>query len=492
MGVLIIGAGFSGLGAAITLQQAGRRDYLVIERGADVGGTWRDNTYPGAACDVESQLYSFSFAPNREWTQSFSSQAEIQDYLRRLARDSGVLDRIVLDCEVLASKWDDSRAQWDVQTSRGDYTASILVPAFGALAEPARPAIPGLDDFDGPIIHSARWPHDVDLAGKRVAVIGTGASAIQLVPAIAGQVAHVDVYQRTPPWVLPHKNRTHSPRRRALLRHLPGYRRLVRALIWATREVTAIGFAYRPGLLGIARRQAQAQLRRQVADPDLRRRLTPDYAIGCKRVLLSDEWYPTLQRPNVELIATGIGEVRSADVVDADGVARPVDAIVLATGFRVTDSPAADRITGVHGQTLGSCWREFGQQAYKGTAVVGFPNCFLLVGPNTGLGHSSMIYIIESQLAYLMDALATIDRHGLATVAVRQSAQDRYNRRLRRRMDRTVWSTGCRSWYLDARGHNTTLWPGFSFAFRWATRHFDLAAYRSTAREDLAAPGGAR
>ena len=483
--MLIVGGGFSGLGAAIRLQRAERSDYLVIERGHTLGGTWRDNTYPGAACDVPSPLYSFSFAPHPDWTRAYSAQPEIQAYLQRLACEPGVGERIRLDCELLAARWDGPTRSWVATTSQGTIIASILVTAFGALCEPAQPLIKGLSEFAGPVFHSARWRHDYPLADRRVAVIGTGASAIQFVPEIAPRLAHLDVYQRTAAWVLPQTDHEYSRPHRAVLRHLPGYRRLVRAAMYATRELTAVGFCYRPRLLGIGRRQALAHLSHQVADPALARRLTPDYALGCKRVLRSNQWYPALQRDNVELVTDAIIEVGPHAVITADGRSRPVDAIVLATGFHVTDSPAAELIRGRDGHTLAAHWRRHGQQAYKGTSVAGFPNLFLLIGPNTGLGHTSMIYMIESQLNYLLDALRVIDQHQLATVEVRRPAQDAYNRRLHRRMARTVWTTGgCRSWYLDRHGHNTTLWPGFTFVFRWLTRRFTLDAYDSTARED--------
>jgi cation diffusion facilitator CzcD-associated flavoprotein CzcO len=481
--VLVVGAGFAGLGAAIRLARSGRRDFLVIDRGPDVGGTWRDNTYPGAACDIPSQLYSFSFAPKREWSRSYSTQPEIYAYLRRVAAESGTLDRFRFGCELLAATWDAAAARWDVRTSTGTFTASILVTAFGALCEPRRPDIDGLDDFAGEVVHSARWPADLDLIGKRVAVIGSGASAIQLVPAIAANVEQLDVYQRTAPWILPHAGHEYSPRQRRLLR-LPLARRAVRALEYATREITALGFAYEPRLLAVARRQAETHLQRQVADPVLRGRLRPDYGIGCKRVLISNDWYPALQRDNVTLVTEPIARVAPNSIVTADGLSHEADVLVIATGFCVTDSPAADLVKGADGLTLGEQWREFGQEAYKGTAVAGFPNCFMLIGPNTGLGHTSMIQMIESQLNYLLDALDVIDHYGLATVEVRVDAQDEFNERLQARMKRSVWLTGCRSWYLDVRGRNTTLWPGFTIAFRWITRRFDLEAYDSTATED--------
>jgi cation diffusion facilitator CzcD-associated flavoprotein CzcO len=477
--VLIVGSGFSGLGLAIRLQQAGRTDFVVIERGADVGGTWRDNTYPGAACDIPSHLYSYSFAPNRHWTRAFSPAPEIWAYLRRLAVESGTLDRHVFDCALRSARWDQSASHWVIETSRGSVTATVLVTAFGALCEPRQPALPGLDDFAGPVFHSARWDHDFAPAGRRIAVIGTGASAIQIVPELAAIADRVDVYQRTPPWVLPRRDRAFRPWERFAVARVPGYQRTLRTAIYWGRELTVAGFAYRPQLLGVARWVASRHLARQVAQPAFRRALTPRYDIGCKRILISDDWYPALQRANVELVTEGVREVRPHTIVSTDGTVREVDAIVLATGFRVTDNPAAELIAGADGRTLAEVWRASGQRAYKGTTVSGFPNCFLLIGPNTGLGHTSMIYMIESQLAYVLAALDTMDREGLATVDVRPDTQDRYNAWIQRRMARTVWTTGCASWYLDANGRNTTLWPSFTFRFRAMTRRFDGAAYRT-------------
>jgi cation diffusion facilitator CzcD-associated flavoprotein CzcO len=476
--VLIVGSGFAGLGAAIRLERAGHHDFLVIERGPEVGGTWRDNTYPGAACDVPSHLYSFSFAQNPSWTRSFSTQPEIQAYLRRTAQTSGTLDRHLFDCELLAARWEAASARWVVRTSRGAFTADMLVTAFGALCEPALPDIPGIASFAGEVFHSSRWDHATSLAGKRVAVIGTGASSIQLVPQIAQQVAHLDVYQRTAPWVMPRRDRAYSRLERLAFARVPGFQRLSRGLIYAGRELTAIGFSYRPQILKMAQKQALRHLHAQISDPALRAAVTPAYTMGCKRVLLSNDYYPALARDTVEVVTTPIASVQPDGVVTSDERLRPVDVLIVATGFHVTDSPAADLIEGADGRTLGAHYRDVGQQAYKGIATAGFPNLFTLVGPNTGLGHTSMIYMIESQLNYLVAALGVVRDQGLSTVEVRQQAQDRYNEDLQRRMRRTVWTTGgCASWYLDEQGRNTTLWPGFTFAFRAITRRFDLESY---------------
>jgi cation diffusion facilitator CzcD-associated flavoprotein CzcO len=480
--VLVVGAGFAGLGAAIRLQQAGRKDVLVIERGNDVGGTWRENTYPGAACDVPSQLYSYSFARNPGWSRSFSPQPEIQAYLQATAERCDVTRNILFDCELLAARWDAGQARWQVSTSQGAFSCDILVTAFGALCEPSVPPLPGIESFRGNIFHSSRWDHDQDLAGRRVALIGTGASAIQIIPAIVDTVGHLDVYQRTAPWVMPRSDRAYTRAERWAFRRLPGFQRLCRALVYALREATAVGFCYRPGLLAAGERQAGAHLKSQVGDPALRARLTPTFRLGCKRVLLSDDYYPAITREQVELVTDPIREILPHAIVTGDGTVREVDVLVVATGFHVSDSPAADLLHGTDGRTMGEHWRQDGQQAYKGTTAAAFPNCFMLVGPNTGLGHSSMIYMIESQLNYLLDALDVMDREGIATIEVKKELQDNYNDDLQRRMSRTVWTGGCASWYLDAHGRNTTLWPGFTFEFRRRTRRFDAAAYTTTSR----------
>jgi len=483
--VLIIGSGFAGLGAAIKLAKAGRRDFVVIERGSEVGGTWRDNTYPGAACDVPSHLYSYSFELNPEWTRSFSQQGEIQSYLRGVARKHNVLQRHVFNCEMESARWNAAATRWDVTTSRGNYTANTVISAVGALCEPALPNIAGIENFAGEIFHSAQWNHDADLTGKRVAVIGTGASAIQIVPAIAAQVGHMDVYQRTAPWILPRMDREYSSVERFAFKHVPGFQRLSRALIYATRESQVVGLAKLPALMKPLQKAAEMHIAQQIGDRALRKKVTPNWRIGCKRMLISNGWYPALQRDNVELVTDGIAEVRSDSVVAKDGTVREVDAIIVATGFHVTDSPAYDTIVGAEGRTLSETFREHGMQGYKGAAVAGFPNMFFLVGPNTGLGHTSMVYMIESQLNYVLDAIATIAQDDLATVEVRREVQDSYNSTLQRKLKPTVWMTGgCASWYLDEHGNNTTLWPGFTFAFRKMTRRFDADAYRTSTRAE--------
>ena len=480
VGVAIIGSGFAGLGLAVRLRQRGETDFVVLERGDDVGGTWRDNTYPGAACDVQSNLYSFSFAPNPDWPRTYSGQPEIQAYLHSTAERFGVYPHCVFGADVTGARWDDAARRWRVQTSAGEVSARVLVSAAGALADPAYPDIPGLDSFAGTVMHSARWDAGHDLTGERVAVIGTGASAIQLVPAIQPLVDGVAVYQRTPPWIIPRGDRPVRPSAQRLYRRLPAFQRAVRGALYASREVLVVGMAKRRRFLEPVGKMARAHLERQVRDPKLRAALTPDYTIGCKRILISNDYYPAVSAPNAELVTAGIAEVRPHSIVTRDGVERPTDTIVLATGFAVTDLPIAHRIAGRDGRTLAQVWDE-GMVTNRGSAVAGFPNLFLLVGPNVGVGHTSMVYMIESQLNYVLDALRTMADEGLAVLETTPQAQQAYRELIAERSRGTVWlAGGCGSWYLDRHGHNTTLWPDFTFRFRRLTRRLDRENYVGT------------
>ena len=490
--VLVVGAGFGGLGMAIRLAEHGEQDFLVIERGDDVGGTWRDNTYPGAACDVPSQLYSFSFAPNPDWSRSFSPQPEIQAYLRRVAERSQVMDRFRFGTSVDDATWDAGRHRWRVTTSAGALTADVVVSAAGALSDPKMPDIEGIDTFQGEVFHSARWNHDSDLTGKRVAVIGTGASSIQIVPEIAGKVAHLDVYQRTAPWVVPRRDRAYTRLERLAFRHVPALQKAYRTAIYWGREALVPAFTVNPKLAVPAKKAGLVNIRRGIKDPALREKVRPTFEIGCKRILLSNDYYPALDRDNVDLVTDGIAKVTGNAVVTREGVEREVDVLVVATGFHTTDLPIAERITGRDGETLAAQWEREGMSAYKGATTHGFPNLFFLVGPNTGLGHSSMVFMIESQIAYVVDALREMTARDIDTVEPKPAAQKRWNRDIQRRMRRTVWSAGgCSSWYLDAHGRNVTLWPRTTFTFRRLTRRFDAGQYLTTARtrtfEDTAA-----
>ncbi len=479
---LVVGAGFAGLCAAIKLAEDGENDFLVVEKGHDVGGTWRDNTYPGAACDVPSQLYSFSFAPNPDWSSSFSPQPEIQAYIQKVAQRSGVLDRFVFDTTVEAADWDADARHWVVRTSAGTVTSRDLIVGAGGLSEPKLPDIEGIETFQGETFHSARWDHDVDLSGKRVAVIGTGASSIQIVPELQKVAGHVDVYQRTAPYVIPRNDRQYTRVERALFKRVPALQKAYRTGIYWGKELLVPGFTLNPKLALPAKKLALANINKGIEDAELRDKVTPTFEIGCKRILISNDYYPALDADNVDLVTDPIAKVTGNAVVTADGVERPIDVLVVATGFHTTDLPIAERVHGHDGVSLGDTWRRHGMAAYKGTTVHGFPNLFLIVGPNTGLGHSSMVFIIESQVAYIRDAIATMRRNEYATIEPTPAAQERWNADIQRRMKRTVWNTGgCSSWYLDEHGRNTVLWPRTTFKFRELLARFDVAAYDVTA-----------
>ncbi len=477
--VIVVGAGFAGIGAAVKLREQGITDFVVLERGHTVGGTWRDNTYPGCACDVPSNLYSFSFAPNPEWSRSFSPQPEIQDYLERVTDDFGVRAHVRIDHELEGAAWGEPSGRWHLRTSRGTYTARFLVSATGALSEPSLPPIEGLDSFPGTTFHSAAWDHDHDLSGERVAVVGTGASAIQFAPEIVDDIGSMTVFQRTAPWVVPRGDRDLTRAERGLFRRAPALQRLVRAAIYWGREALVVGLTRNPGLMRVGEALSRRQLAAQVSDPELRAKLTPDYTMGCKRILLSNDWYPTLNRDHVEVVTSGVTEVRGSTVVTADGTEREVDTIIFGTGFEVAEPPIAQRIRTRDGRTLTQRWSEGeGAEAYLGTTTVGCPNLFFLVGPNTGLGHTSMVVMMESQFAYLIDALRQVRAHGIDEVEVREPVQRAYADELQDQLAGTVWNAGgCASWYLNANGRNTTLWPDFTFRFRERTRNFDLGDY---------------
>ncbi len=483
--VLVVGTGFAGLGTAIRLRQEGETDFAVLERGASVGGTWRDNSYPGCACDVPSHLYSFSFAPNPHWSRAFSPQPEIHAYLERTAEQFGVLPHVHFGTELLAARYDDVSAVWHVETSRGAVTADVLVLGSGGLSEPSIPQVPGLDRFEGTTFHSATWDHEHDLTGRRVAVIGTGASAIQFVPHVQRLAARMTLFQRTAPWVMPRRDRAITALERRLFTAVPAAQKLNRAGIYVGRESWLIGFTMKPRLMGLAERIARLHLRRQVPDPVLRDRLTPRLRLGCKRVLLSNDYYPALSQPNADVVPDPILAV-TANAVVTQGpggrrVEHPTDTIIFGTGFQVSDPPIAERVYGADGRSLRQEWAENGMAALHGVTMAGFPNLFLLVGPNTGLGHTSIVYMIEAQIAYVLDALAQMRATGVASVALRREVQDTWNTGLQEALAGTVWNAGgCSSWYLDRNGRNTTLWPTFTLPYRRTLSRFGVTLYDTT------------
>ncbi len=480
--VAIIGTGFSGLGAAIALKK-GAVDFVVLERAGDVGGTWRDNTYPGCQCDVPSHLYSFSFAPNPDWSRTYSPQAEIWEYLCRTADTHGLRDHVRFNADVREAWWDASNNVWTVETPDATYTSDVLIGANGALSEPSVPDIPGLENFTGTVFHSAQWDHDHVLDGERVAVIGTGASAIQFVPKIQPKVAKLTLFQRTPAWVLPHTDRPISRLERAVYRRFPVVQKLARAFVYWCRELVVIAMTKNPRLTKPIERVARANLSKHVKDPVLRAKLMPTFSAGCKRLLLSDDYYPALTQPNVTVETSSIGQVRERSIVTTDGITHEVDTIIFGTGFHVTDNPMAERIRGRDGLTLAKAYEDDGARAYLGTTAPGFPNLFLLTGPNTGIGHTSLVVMIEAQLTYILDALRKMQASGVATIEVERAPFERYNDALQSRLGRTVWNAGgCASWYLDSHGRNTTLWPDFTWKYRRATRRFDSENYAVTMR----------
>src|SRR4051794_145459 len=486
--VAIVGTGFSGLGTAIRLKQEGFHDFTVFERGDDVGGTWHWNTYPGCACDIPSHLYSFSFAPNPHWSQTYSPQPEIRDYLRATADKFGVRPHIRFNCTVEDASWDDGAQRWRIDTTDGIVRARVLISGAGPLTEPKIPDVPGLDRFQGAAFHSARWDHSVDLKGNRVASIGTGASAIQYVPELQKEVAQLHVFQRTAPWIFPHSNRPFTKLEHRPYGTFPQLQKITRAGVYVARESSVVAFVKNPKLMRIADAVARRHMRKQVSDPELLEKVTPDYTIGCKRILPSNKWYPALGQPNVELVTDGVEEVREHSIVDAAGVEREVDAIVFGTGFHVTDMPIAKHVRGRDGRSLHELWSG-SPRAHHGITIPGYPNLFILLGPNTGLGHNSMVYMIESQIEYVLGALRTLQKSGASTVEVRADVVERFVARIDERMEGTVWSTGCQSWYLDDTGRNGTLWPDWTWRFRRRTARFDADSYElRAAPERVAVP----
>jgi cation diffusion facilitator CzcD-associated flavoprotein CzcO len=470
---VIVGSGFSGLGAAIKLLQAGHRDLVILERAGDVGGTWRDNTYPGCRCDVQSNLYSYSFALKPDWSESFPSQPELWEYLRQISARHGLDRYLRFGHEVTEARWDEASSRWLISTTGGDFAARYLIAGLGALVEPSLPDIPGIGSFAGTIMHSARWDHSWQPEGKRVAIVGTGASAIQIVPSIQPSVEHLTVFQRTAAFVVPHTNHPVKARTKVLYRVLPPAQKASRIAVYWMRELLALGFIKNPKILKRAERVWRKHMESAITDETMRAQLTPDYDLGCKRVLPSNEFYPALARPNVSLVTEKIIEFRPDAVVTADGAEHKVDTVILATGFHVTDNPAFGKIVGRGGGTLADA---FGQ-TYLGTVAPAFPNYFQLTGANTGLGHSSMLLMIESQLNLIVDAIAKVEAAGGGPCEVRPEVAAAYNADLQRKLPKTVWGSGCSSWYLDREGRNLTLWPGFTFEFRRRTRQFRAQDY---------------
>lgn len=464
--VIIVGAGFSGLCIAIALRRVGYEDFIILEKADELGGTWRDNIYPGCKCDVPSHKYSYSFELKLNWQHRYARQPEIWAYLREIASRYQLSKHIRFGVDVVAAEFDNRNSGWLIATNGATYVADALVLAIGPLHRPLIPDLPGLESFNGVVFHSARWDHSCDLTNKRVAVIGAGASAVQFVPEIAMRVAKLYVMQRTPPWILPRHDKSYGAISRILFHRVPGSARAYRACLYWRAEVASLGFSRLTGLMRIPEIAARRNLYRQIRDPILQERLTPSYTLGCKRVLRSDDYYRTFALNNVELVTASITAIRDDLVITEDGDERNVDVIIFATGFHVLDTYDSIDLIGASGQSLKETWRK-GMEAYLGICVSGFPNLFLMVGPNTGLGHNSMIFMIEAQARWIAKLLGTFS----SPVAVRASAQRRFNDELQRRLSRTVWTVGgCKSWYLDKTGVNRALWPGSTITYWLRTR----------------------
>ncbi|MGX1809444.1 flavin-containing monooxygenase [Nocardia sp. NPDC055321] len=464
--VAVIGAGFAGIGAAIRLRQKGITDFAIFERDARVGGTWRDNTYPGAACDIPSRLYSFGFAPNPDWSHTYSGSGEILGYIESMVEKFGIRPYIRFGHTVTGMVFDETSGLWDISFGAGrrKVKARTVIVASGPLSNASFPKMPGIDGYEGHKIHSARWDHDYDFAGKKVAVIGTGASAVQIIPELVKSAASVKVFQRTPGWVLPRVNRRTNAVTKQLYRQAPLTQKLARDAWFWGHESVALGVVWTSPLTRVVESVALAHLRSQVRDPWLRRQLTPDFRAGCKRLLISNDYYPALQRENCKLITWPIAQLSPNGIRTAEGIEHQADCIVFATGFDVSKAGAPIPITGRDGRVLGEEWSR-GAYAYKSVTVAGYPNLFLTFGPNSGPGHNSALVYMEAQIEYLTDAIALLLKRDLRMLEVRRDRQDRYNTRIQRRLGATTWNSGCRSWYLTEDGFNSTMFPGFGTQF---------------------------
>lgn len=471
--VAIVGAGFSGIGMAIRLKQEGIHTFTIFEAGSEVGGTWRDNTYPGCACDVPSHMYSYSFELWSEWPQSYSHQPDILNYLKRCVKRYGLDEHIQYNTRVVDFQFEEDEGLWHVTTSDGTiHEARAVVAGLGPLSKPAFPNIPGRDKFTGPSFHTAEWNHDVELAGKRVAVIGTGASAIQIIPSIAPKVNHLSVFQRTPPWVVPRNSKVYPQWFKSMFRNLPPLQRLFRWFLYVYFELRAFGFVVTPWLLKMASRVGQRHMHKAIKDPELRKKVTPDYTMGCKRVLVSDSYFPALARKNVDVIDSSVVEIKENSVVCKNGSEHEVDVLVYATGFNVYDYLGPISVTGRDKKDLRSTW-ETGQKTYYGIHASGFPNLFLMVGPNTGLGHHSLVFMMEVQMNHIVNCIQYMRKNNTKILDVTEEAQDGFVSRTQERMKKTVWiQGGCQSWYLDDQGRNFTLWPGFTLEYWLQLRSF--------------------
>lgn len=478
--VLIVGAGFAGLGIAIRLLQNGIDDFVILERGKDAGGTWRDNTYPGAACDIPSLLYSYSFAQNPDWSRAYSGGPEILNYIRHLVQRYDLNHYIRFGVNVTAMSFDADTGTWTADTEQGHtFTGRNAVMAAGPLANVSWPDIPGLDSYTGHKIHSARWDHDYDMAGKRVAVVGTGASAVQIIPELVATAAQVNVFQRTPGWVLPRMDFSHPDWAKQLFRRLPAAENLARQAWYWGHEAAATGMVWDTPVTTAIQWIAKANLRRQISDPRTRRQLTPDFRAGCKRMLMTSDYYPALEKDNCKLITSPIARTSPNGIRTADGTEHEVDCIVFATGFDVCKAGTPFPIAGLDGRKLADEWSR-GMYAYKSISVSGYPNLFFTFGPNSGPGHNSALVYVEAEIDYIVKAVRLIRDRNLRSLDVRQDRQDDYNADIQQRLASTTWNSGCKSWYLTEDGHNCTMYPGFATQFTRQLARVDLDDYTVT------------
>lgn len=477
--VVIVGFGFSGLCLAIQLKRSGIHSFTILEKEERLGGTWRDNTYPGACCDVPSVFYHFSFEPRADWPRKWSPQSEILDYMDHCAEKYGVLPHVRFGTEATSARFDEEAGLWRVRTDEGEeLEAEVLASGVGQLHKPYLPDLPGLGSFQGVRFHSARWRHDVPLAGRRVGVIGNAASAIQFIPQIAPEVEQLTVFQRTPNWMIPRGDRPYGPVEKWLLAHVPGLAKLYRLWIWGRAELLLF-----PAVRGHRRmsrlleKQARQYMETHIQDPAMREALTPDYPVGGKRVLISDDYYPALTRENVQLETEGIERVTEDGVVTRDGRHHPLDVLILATGFDTTHFVSPMKVEGRGGQSLDAAWKD-GAEAYLGLTVAGFPNFFLMYGPNTNLGHNSIIFMIEAQARYILQCVRRLAGGDVAWMELRPEVMEAYNAQVQQDLRGTAWDRTDRSWYKNEAGRITNNWPHSTLRYWWETRKVDWDAYR--------------
>jgi cation diffusion facilitator CzcD-associated flavoprotein CzcO len=486
---LIVGAGFTGIGSAIKLTEAGVDDIVILERSDRVGGTWRDNTYPGAACDVPSLLYSFSFVKNPTWSRAYSPADEICTHIDDMVEQFDLRRHIKFGVEVNGMTFDENEGVWTVTTAQGKkFRARTVVAASGPLADHSFPDIRGIDSYQGHKIHSADWDHDYDFTGKRVAVIGTGASAIQIVPELVKRAEFVKVFQRTPGWVLPRVDFATPQPVQELFAKVPAAQQLAREALFWGHELTATALVWNSPLTSLVARLGKAHIRQQVKDPWLRRQLTPDFTPGCKRMLISSDYYPALQRDNCKLIGWPIATISPVGLRTSDGIEHHVDCIVFATGYDVHLTGPPYPVTGIGGRSLNEEWTS-GAQAYKSISAAGYPNLFFMTGPNSGPGHNSLLVYVEGQIDYAVRGITTILGDNLRYLDVREDVQRRYNRRIQKRLTRTTWMSGCTSWYLTKDGFNASMYPGFATQYLRQMRDFRFSDYRAVAHDAHAGIG---